>query len=160
MYSSADPSHIRRTSRFLAGACTLLLLALPVMAVGYWAIADGPTLAASANLPPFAVLVTPEPWQRVAGAAISLLPLALLMAGLWQARRFFRLFAAGEVFTADAVRCLRRFAGWVMFAVAARVVAGAALSVVLTLTNPAGARHLAIAINSDLLLALLFAGLV
>lgn len=159
MYTSSDPARIRRLSRVLARACEGLVLALPLAVAAYWGVADAGSLAASAGLPPLAVLGL-EPWQRAAGAAISLLPVALLMAGLWQARRFFRLFAAGQVFTADAVRCLRRFAGWVMVSVAARVVAGAALSVVLTVLNPAGMRHLAIGVSSDLVLALLFAGMV
>jgi len=154
MYVSND-----RLSGLLARVCEVLLAALPLAVIGWWGVADPGTLSAAANLPPLAVLSL-EPWQRVAGAAISLLSAAFLMAGLWQARRFFRLFAAGEVFTANAVRCLRRFAGWVALSVVARVVAGAALSVVLTITNPAGMKHLAIGVSSDSLLALLFAGMV
>ena len=156
MYVSKDP---RRLSRVLARACEGLVFALPLAVAAYWAVADAGSLAASAGLPPLAVPGL-EPWQRAAGAAISLLSVAFLMMGLWQARRFFRLFAAGEVFTANAVRCLRRFAGWVALSVVARVLTGAALSVVLTVTNPTGMKHLAVGVSSDALLALLFAGMV
>jgi hypothetical protein len=156
MYAFQD---VRGLSGLLARVCEVLLVALPLAVIGWWCVADAGTLAAAANLPPLAVLSL-ESWQRVAGAAISLLSVAFLMAGLWQARSFFRLFRTGQVFTADAARCLRRFAGWVALSVVARVVAGAALSVVLTISNPAGMRHLAIGVSSDALLALLFAGMV
>jgi hypothetical protein len=156
MYAFRD---VRWLSGLLARVCEGLLVALPIAVMVWWGVADTLTLAAAANLPPIAVLSL-EAWQRVAGAAISLLAVGFLMAGLWQARRFFRLFTAGQVFTADAVRCLRRFAGWVALSVVARVVAGAALSVVLTLSNPPGMKHLAIGVSSDAVLALLFAGMV
>ena len=155
-----EAAGIRRLSWILARACEVLLAALPLAVIGWWSFADAASLAAAANLPPLAVLGPLEGWQRAAGAAISLLPLVMLMAGLWQARRFFGLFAAGRVFSADAVRCLRRFAGWVAASVVARVVASAVLSVVLTASNPAGMKHLAIGVSSDALLALLFAGMV
>lgn len=87
-------------------------------------------------------------------------PLALLLTGVNQARRCFVLFAQGRVFTAQATDLLRRFAGWVAGAALAALVAGAATSVLLTLHNPIGQRHLAIGIGSDHLFTLFFAGLV
>src|SRR5688572_29223032 len=114
---------VRGLSGLLARSCEALLIALPLAVIAWWIAADAATLAAAANLPPLHVL-SPEPWPRVAGAGISLLSVAFLLASLWQARSFFRLFTAGQVFTADAVRCLPRFAGWVALSVVARVVAG------------------------------------
>lgn len=82
------------------------------------------------------------------------------MIGLWEARQCFRRFVAGEIFSAHTVRCPRRFAGWVMVSVAASMIAVTAVSVVLTLNNPPGMRHLAISIGSDQVFTLFFAGMV
>ncbi len=151
---------IPRISRVLAHACLLLIIALPVAVIGYWLLADAAQLAVRAQLPVNAIQAPLLNGQRWAGALITLIPLTLLLIGLWQARKCFRLFAAGEVFTAQTVRCLRRFAGWVMTSVAASMVAATAVSVVLTLNNPPGMRHLAISIGTDQIFTLFFAGMV
>jgi Protein of unknown function (DUF2975) len=155
-----DPRRIRRVSRVLALSCEVLIVVLPAAVIGYWVLADAAEIAVRANLSARAIQGPLLAWQRVAGALITGLPLALLLVGLWEARKCFRLFAAGRVFTADAVRCLRRFAGWVMVSVIAGIVAGPVISVLLTLNNPPGMRHLAIGISSDLVFTLFFAGMV
>lgn len=161
--SSVETNHrlrIQRSSRVLALACLLLIITLPIAVIAYWLIADVPQLAVRAQLPVHAIQAPLLDWQRWAGALITLVPLTLLSIGLWQARRCFEFFAAGEVFSAHTVRCLRRFAGWVMLSVAASMVAATAVSVVLTLNNPPGMRHLAISIGSDQVFTLFFAGMV
>lgn len=151
---------ILRLSRLLAATCLVLIIALPIAVAIYWAVANTADLAVHANLSAHAIQAPLELWQRIAGALITEVPLALLMVGLWQARMCFKLFAAGEVFTVDAVRCLQRFAGWVMVSVGAGFVASVALSVLLTLHNPPGMRHVAIGISSNLIFTLFFAGMV
>jgi Protein of unknown function (DUF2975) len=151
---------IQRLSRLLASACLLLIIVLPVAVLIYWTLADAGELAVRGNLPTRAIQAPLQMWQRIAGALVTEVPLTLLMAGLWQARRCFKLFAAGRVFTADAVHCLRRFAAWVMISVVAGIAAGAAISVLLTLHNPPNMRHLAVAIGSDHIFTLFFAGMV
>ena len=155
-----DPRRIQRLSKWLASACLALIVVLPIAVMIYWAVADPTELAARGNLATGAIQTPLFVWQRIAGAAVTEIPLALLMVGLCQARECFKLFAAGHVFTADAVRCLRQFAGWVMVSVAAGIVAGAVISVVLTVHNPANMRHLAVGIGSDQIFTLFFAGMV
>lgn len=151
---------IPRISRALAHACLLLTIALPLAVIGYWLFADATQLAVRAQLPVNAIQAPLLNGQRWAGALITLMPLTLLLVGLWQARKCFKLFAAGEVFSAHTVHCLRRFAGWVMASVAASMLAATAISVVLTLNNPPGMRHLAISIGTDQIFTLFFAGMV
>lgn len=162
MTTIAGPSalRIRSLSRALATACLLLIVTLPVLVFAYWWLADPTELAMRASLPGSALQVPLQAWQRVAGALIMLVPVALALLGLGQARRCFRLFAAGQVFTSQAVSLLRRFAGWVAASAAAAILAQSAISVVLTLHNPPGMRHLAIGIGSDHLFTLFFAGMV
>lgn len=154
------PQHIRRISRMLAWTCLGLIVVLPCAVIGYWMAADAAQLALRAQLPAQAIHGPLQTWQRAAGALITLAPLSLWLIGLWQARKCFRLFVAGEVFSAQTVRCLKRFAGWAAASVALGMVAATAISVVVTLNNPPGLRHLAIGIGSDQIFALFFAGMV
>jgi Protein of unknown function (DUF2975) len=151
---------VRQISRWMERACQALLVLLPMALVIYWATADAAMLAGHAHLPAEAIRGALAPWQRVAGGAVSGIPLALLLAGVWQARRCFALFACGEVFTGAATVLLRRFAGWVAWAALASMLAASASSVLLTLNNPPGLRHLSVGIGSDQVFTLFFAGTV
>lgn len=159
---SAPPSaaRLRRISRMMVVACWVLLVALPVALLGYWATAPDALLAQHAHLSPQALQAPIGTGQRAAAGALMAVPLVLLLAGIAQARQCFAMFARGEVFTRDATSRLRRFAGWVAWAALAAIVAEAAASVVLTLGNPAGQRHLAIGIGSNQVFTLFVAGLV
>ncbi len=158
---STDPlRHVRRTGRLMVWACWAFIVLLPVTLVVYWSVAGDGLLAGHANLPASAIMALLQPWQRLAGAVVMAVPLALLLMGLWQAKRCFELFAQGQVFTQQATALLRRFAGWVAAAALAAIVASAATSVLLTLQNPPGMRHLALGIGSNHLFTFFFAGLV
>jgi hypothetical protein len=158
---AADPlQRIRRLSRAMVRACWALMLVLPVALAVYWAVASAPELAVRGNLPAGAIQQPLQSWQRLACAAAMAVPLALLLTGLWHARQCFAQFAAGQVFTDQATRHLRRLAGWVAAAALAAMVAGAVVSVLLTLGNAPGTRQLAVGIGSDHVLTLFFAGLV
>jgi len=151
---------IQHLSRILALGCLILIVLLPVILAIYWAVADADALAMRANLPADALRGDLMAWQRMAGALISEVPLALLLIGLWQARRCFNQFSAGQVFTSQAVLFLRHFAGWVMASVVAGIAATTAISVLLTLQNAPGLRHLSVAIGSDQIFMFFFAGMV
>jgi Protein of unknown function (DUF2975) len=151
---------IRNISRAMVWACWALISLLPAALVVYWATAADATLAAQGNLLPGDMLAPLQLWQRVAAACVTAVPLALLLTGLWQAKHCFALFAQGQVFTAQAVGCLRRFAGWVAAAALAAIVAAALASILLTLQNPTGLRQLALGISSNHLFTLFFAAMV
>ena len=104
---------VRRISRWMVVACWALLIGLPVALVLYWATASDALLAGHANLSPQVIQAPLALWQRVAAGVVMGVPLALLLAGVWQARRCFAMFAQGQVFTLQATILLRRFAGWV-----------------------------------------------
>lgn len=157
---TSDARRIQWLSRWLAASCLTLMIVLPIAVIIYWAITSPADLAARGNLPASTIQGSFELWQRVAGALITGVPLALLLMGLWQARKCFKLFESGQVFTPDAVRCLRQFAGWVMVSVFAGILAATALSIVLTAHNPPGLRHLSVGIGSDQIFTLFFAGMV
>lgn len=161
--ASPDPltmQRVRRISRWMVRACWALLTVLPLALVAYWATASDALLAGHANLPAQAIMAPVSGWQRLAAGAVMAVPLALLLMGVWQARRCFAMFARGQVFTRQATALLGRFAGWVAWAALAALLASGVTSVLLTLHNPPGARHLAIGIGSNHVFTLFFAGLV
>lgn len=151
---------IRRISRVMVLACMALITLLPVALVYYWATTSAPELAVQGNLQPATIQLPLQLWQRVAAATVTAVPLALLLMGIWQAKQCFAQFVQGQVFTAQATGHLRRFAGWVAAAAVAAIAAGAVTSVLLTLQNPPGTRQLAVALSSNHLFTLFFAGLV
>ena len=153
-------ARIRRLSKVLAASCLILIVTLPVVVALYWAWADPGNLATRANLATDAIRTPIQPWQRFAGGALTELSLALLLMGVWEARKCFRLFTTGRIFTSEAVRGLSRFAAWALASALVSIVAGAAISVVITLNNPVGMRHLAIGIGSDQVFTVFFAGMV
>src|SRR4051812_8353068 len=91
----SEAQHIKRISRLLAAFCVTLIIVLPIALAVYWALADADRLAVLGNLSPSALHAPLLAWQRAAGGLLAGVPLALLMLGLWQARRCFALFAAG-----------------------------------------------------------------
>jgi hypothetical protein len=158
--SAPNLQRLQRMSQLLALACWVLIFTLPPLFAWFWAVATPAQLAARVNLPADVVQGSLMLWQRVVGGCISAVPLGLLLAGLWQARQCFGLFAGGQVFTLQAVTALKRFASLATASFASGVVASTALSVVLTLGNAPGNRHLAIGLSTDQAFALFFAGMV
>jgi hypothetical protein len=151
---------IQRISRIMVRICVALIILMPLVLVIYWATANATELATQGNLQVTAIRAPVQAWQRLAAAGVSALPLALVLLGVWQAKRCFEQFAKGEVFTAQAVGCLRRFAGWVAAAVFAAIFAGMVISVLLTWNNPPGSRQLALSFSSTQVFTLFFAALV
>jgi len=96
-------------------------------------------------------------WRIV---AVSLCSMALAWAVLWQLWSLFGHYRQGAVFAAPAVRHLRRL-GWLMLAHAlSQPLAGALMTVAVSMDNPAGKRQLQLSFGSDdyagLLMALVF----
>ncbi|HSI47031.1 MAG TPA: DUF2975 domain-containing protein [Ideonella sp.] len=96
-------------------------------------------------------------WRMVAA---SLWPMSLAWAVLWQLWALFGHYRLGAVFAAPAVRHLRRL-GWLMLAYAlSQPLAGAAMTVAVSLDNPVGTRQVQLSFGSDdyagLLMALVF----
>lgn len=151
---------IRRISHAMALACLALIVLLPLALIYYWATTSTSELAMQGNLAPAVIQLPLQGWQRAAAAAITGVPLGLLLMGLWQARLCFAQFEQGQVFSALATVRLRRFAGWVAAAAFGAMVAAALMSAVLSFNNPPGARQLAIGISSNHVFTLFFAGVV
>ncbi|OIQ50990.1 hypothetical protein BerOc1_02935 [Pseudodesulfovibrio hydrargyri] len=103
----------------------------------------------------------PLAWsQRWLGLAVSLIPLGATMLCLWWLARLFGLFSAGEIFTGNTVKYIRR-TGWTMLAgVALMPIHEALLTLVLTMRNPPGERLISISLESGDIRDLLIAGII
>ena len=158
--AQADMKRLQRLSQFLALTCWVLIIVLPLLFAWFWAAATPAQLASKVNLPANIVQGSLMVWQRVVGGLIGAVPLGLLLAGLWQARKCFGLFAQGQVFTLQAAVALRRFASFSTASFASSFVASTALSTLLTINNTPGTRQIAIGVSTEQVIALFFAGMV
>lgn len=155
----------RRLSRVLSAGCLLAIVVAPLAVVWLWATADAAALYRSLSGGGMAVdaarLLAPvDPWQRAAGAGLSLIPVGLSMMALARARRCLDRFAGGVCFDPAVVTGLRGFAGWSALSVAVGLVLQAPLSALVSLNNPPGERFVSLGIGSEQIYSLFFAGLV
>lgn len=155
-----DMQRLKRMSCLLSLLCLVLIVALPPLFAWFWAVAAPAQLAARINLRADVVQGSLMLWQRVAGGCVSAVPLGLLLAGLWQARKCLGLFADGQIFTLQAVTALKRFACLATASFASSFLASTASSTLITFNNAPGTRHIAVGISTDQALALFFAGLI
>lgn len=152
-------SRIRSLSRVMAILCLVTALLLVAAMAYYWLTTPTGALLAAAGvngetLPDIGWTI------RLSGFAISMMPLAALIYGLMQARRCFTEFAGGRIFSMRTVGGLRAFSIAIAVSALLKPLAGAALSLLLSSTAVSGGRTLALAVGSDTLLTLLFAGMV
>jgi hypothetical protein len=151
---------MRRNSQWMEWACLAIMAALPVAQAMYWANVTSADLAVQGSLPGLAIQQPLQAWQRMAAGLTMAVPLLMMLAGVWQAKRCFSHFARGLVFTSQVARYLRNAAGWMAGAGVAAVVCGAAASTILTFTNAPGTRQLSIAFSSNHIFTLFFAALI
>ncbi len=97
---------------------------------------------------------------RLAGFAVSMIPMTVLLYLLHQAYALFDAFRLGNVFTADAPVRLRRIGSCMVALALLRPLAATLLGLALTWSNPPGQRILAIAISIDDYMIAAFGGLV
>jgi len=98
------------------------------------------------------------PGRVAAGAAITAVPVGVLLFGLWQVRALFADFAEGRVFTPATTRRLRNFAGSVLAQAALGPISSTAMLLAFTFDNPPGSRQLGIALSTNDYLALVVGG--
>jgi len=159
-HAHADARQIQRFGTWLARSCGLLVWGLPLALLVFWLMADSSSLAVSAKLRATDIRQPLQYWQRWAAAGLIGVPIVLLCAGLWQARQCFAGFASGQVFTSQAVRCMRHFAAFIFASVLASLIVVPCLAVLLTLYNPEGQRMVTIALDSFHVFTFFFAAVV
>lgn len=158
----AGVSPEQRISAICATGCGLFAVALPIFIVTLWALGSWETLALVRLIPPdilYDMNPAVQPWQRIVGGLICLLPALLLSYGLLRARRSLIAFSRGDFFGAEAVVGLRGYAGATFWAALVGVLSVPLLSVTITLDNAPGHKELSLDLSGGQVLNLLGAAI-
>lgn len=152
MRTDARRRRVARLSAVTRMAALVLAGVLPALAAAYWGFATDAEIARSAGLAATAVQLGVG--ERVGAAIISALSPLALSWGLVRLAAALGYFGAGVPFVPAAARGIRDFGFAVLLCTVLKVLAGTALSVLLS-WNGAGQRQFAVSISSDMLLMLL-----
>ncbi len=146
MHTSQRTERIKSTSRIFQILVMVLMGLLPLTACLAWAFVDLNDLDFGYTAEEVGPLTSFERWTA---GALSIIPLSVSLFALYNLQRLFGLYAAGKFFALENVRCFRNM-GWALVAVVPLdILFNSALSVLLSLDQPAGERMLAISISSD-----------
>jgi hypothetical protein len=143
----------------MAVGCLVTSVMLTSAMLLYWTLTPAQTLLSQAGISN-APVADIDVLIRTLAFTISMIPLGTLIYGFLNARRCFVAFAAGEIFSSEQVKRLKAFSIAAAVSGLLKPLAGAALSVLLSFSNLAGRRTLALNIGSDTLIVLIFAGTV
>ena len=105
---------LRRFSKAMAMLTTLGMLLIAVAMILVFLIPDWTRNLLLARLGQAGHDLSLSPGHLIAAAAITAVPVGVLLFGLWQVRALFLNFADGHVFTLASARLLRDFAGSVL----------------------------------------------
>jgi len=148
----------RGLSQLCASGCAALAAIIPLGVVGLWAVGSWEVLSLT-HLVPADIVHTfkagVQPWQRLAGAAIDVVPALIVSVGLLQARGALRAFRRGDYFAAEVVMGLKGYAAASFWAAAFALVSVPVLSVVLTSANAPGHREFTLDLSGAQVLNLL-----
>jgi hypothetical protein len=99
-------------------------------------------------------------WQKALTHIFGSVAPLLLLYGLWQVRAFFELYRSGDLFPSGAGFYIKRFGQALVGIAIAQIVAGAAISAVLTAHLPDGQGMVAVNLSSTNLATLVIAALI
>jgi hypothetical protein len=160
--SPAGLGQEQRFSALCAAGCAVMAVLIPVGVAFLWAFATWQVLGLARLVPPdiLADLPNPiQPWQRLTGAVICLVPALLLSYGLLRVRRSLTAFARGDFFAANVVDGLRGYAAASFWAAITSMVAVPVLSLAVTLANPPGHKELSLDLSGAQIINLLAAAI-
>lgn len=99
---------LARIATRLAHVTAVAILALPIIYLALWIDPAVARRNLAPSLPGLDQAGLPS-WAVAAGFCLGVVPLLVLLYGLWQVHRFFQLYRANDVFPAEAGRRLRNF---------------------------------------------------
>ena len=149
---------LRRFSKAMAMLTTLGMLLIAIAMIAVFLVPDWTRNLLLARLGQAGHDLSLSPERLIAAAAITAVPVGVLLFGLWQVRTLFLNFVDGHVFTLASARLLRNFAGSVLAQAILGPISSTALMLAFTLDNPPGNRQLVITLSSQDYLALIVGG--
>jgi hypothetical protein len=149
---------LRRLSKAMAMLTTLGMLLIAIAMIAVFLVPDWTRNLLLARLGQAGHDLSLSPARLITAAAITAVPVGVLLFGLWQVRTLFLNFVDGHVFTLASARLLRNFAGSVLAQAILGPISSTALMLAFTLNNPPGNRQLVITLSSQDYLALIVGG--
>ena len=151
------PDRLRRFSRAMAMLTTLGMLLIAAAMIAVFLIPDWTRNLLLARLGQAGHGLSLSPGHLIAAAAITAVPVGVLLFGLWQVRALFLNFVDGQVFTLASARLLRNFAGSVLAQAILGPISSTALMLAFT-NNPPGNRQFVVTLSVHDYLALIVGG--
>ncbi|MEO8314626.1 MAG: hypothetical protein ABI645_07500 [Pseudomonadota bacterium] len=145
-------------STVLSVGCALLAIILPALAV-YLAFGNPQMMIDTLHLQVPRAVESLSTFQRVCIGVITTIPPLCQAYGLFSARRCFQSFARGEYFTLEVVKGLRGFAAGLFFWPVAALLSKPLLTFVATLNSGSGGHEVSVAVGTEQVFPLLFAGI-
>lgn len=158
MTAFEHPDRLRRFSKAMAMLTSFGMLLIAAAMIAVFLIPDWTRNLLLARLGQAGQGLSLSTGHLIAAAAITAVPVGVLLFGLWQVRALFLKFADGQVFTLASARLLRHFAGSVLAQAILGPVSSTALMLAFTLNNPPGTRQVVITLSSQDYLALIVGG--
>ncbi|MGJ4947422.1 DUF2975 domain-containing protein [Bradyrhizobium sp. HKCCYLS20291] len=149
---------LRRFSRAMAQLTGLGILLISVAMVLVFVIPEWTRSLLLARLGMAGVGLQITPDRILAGAAVTAVPMGVILYGMWQVRALFLDFAEGRVFTPATARRLRDFAAAVLAQTVLGPLSSTALLIAFTIGNPPGSRQIGIALSINDYIALIVGG--
>jgi len=152
-----DLQRLSAISSLLGWICLALMAFLPASVIACWLYFDvfGPGIADRLGIArTYTIPDQLTSLQIALGIGVMMVPVAIMMFGLWNLRQLFSGFGAGRIFTIENTRALRIFAWSAMAVIVVQFFTDGLLTVVLTLNNPPGQRVLALSLSTEQLVAL------
>jgi Protein of unknown function (DUF2975) len=159
------PTSLQKNERVVCQVLAWFSVALAVVlptAVAFSLLANESPAYAPAQLPALAKSVGSAslPWYIIALVTlVALLPVLSMSCALWIASRCFRDFAAGHYFFRRNAQRLRALAGWLLTAATLGLLTTPLISLFVSFGR-GGAGSIAVSLNSQQLLMIVFTGLV
>ncbi len=159
MTDLADQSHrLRRFSRSMARVTGVGILLISVAMILIFIIPGWTRSLLLARLGEAGANLQITPGRVLVGAAVTAVPVGVMLYGMWQVRALFVDFAEGRVFTLQTARRLRDFAAAVLAQTVLGPLSSTALLIAFTISNPPGSRQLGIAFSINDYIALIVGG--
>ncbi len=155
-------NRIQRFAKFFRAIFLIALIVSPLFVGSIW-LSGGEILVSGEEDPSMAIEILtddlaideahspdfPLPWStRLLGLGVAMIPTGIGMLSLWWLFRLFSCFSAGEIFTRNTVKYIRRTGWTVLIGAGITPIYEALMTIVLTIHNPPGERLVAITFDS------------
>lgn len=147
--AEATARKIQWISKLMTWVIAIGSIALVVAYASIWLVPGWLESVAAGTLLGHDVPLTEDPALRAVTALVAAIPLMMLLYGLWQIKHLFELFGNGSYFTTIGSQHLLRFGAALLLAAPAGVITRAISSVLLTMQNEEGSRHLVLQAGSN-----------